>query len=78
MLKLSNFYCSATLLVDVAKLFKRDHSRMNQVQFFKGCLRQIILGHSEGGGGGGQKGPPASFYPVISVNVDISPKIFLN
>lgn len=77
MLKLSNFYCSATLLVDVAKLFKRDHSRMNQVQFFKGCLRQIILGHSEGGGGG-QKGPPASFYPVISVNVDISPKIFLN
>lgn len=61
MLKLSNFYCSATLLVDVAKLFKRDHSRMNQVQFFKGCLRQIILGHSEGGGG--SKRPARQFLP---------------
>ena len=58
MLKLSNFYCSATLLVDVAKLFKRDHSRMNQVQFFKGCLRQIILGHSEGGGEVKKARPP--------------------
>lgn len=62
MLKLSNFYCLATLLVDVAKLFKRDHSRMNQVQFFKGCLRQIILGHSEGGGGGSKR-PARQFLP---------------
>ena len=63
MLKLSNFYCSATLLVDVAKLFKRDHSRMNQVQFFKGCLRQIILGHSEGGGGRSNRPPARQFLP---------------
>ena len=54
---------------------------INATQLHRCCLNGIlvqvqVLPYSVWGGG--QKGPPNSFFPVISTNVGISPQILLN